>query len=45
MSEYTNVEIPFLEKLSLSDLQVVEHGPEIPLNPGTSQRTGFRESI
>jgi|GEM_PF-3649999 len=44
MSEYTNFEIPFYEKLSLSDLQFVEHGLGIPLNPGNSQRTGFLES-
>ncbi|MDD5581386.1 MAG: HsdR family type I site-specific deoxyribonuclease [Methylobacter sp.] len=44
MSEYSNVEKPFLEKLDALGWQVIDHGAKgIPQNPVTSLRTSFKE--
>ena len=46
MSEYTNVERPFLEKLGQLGWNVIDHGcGTIPQDPATSKRTSFREVI
>lgn len=46
MSEYTNVERPFLDKLRQLGWEVIDHGTGfIPQDPAVSRRTSFRESI
>jgi len=46
MSEYSNVERPFLEKLRQLGWEVIDHGcGTIPQDPTTSKRTSFREVI
>jgi len=46
MSEYTNVERPFLDKLRQLGWDVIDHGTGfIPQDPATSKRTSFREVI
>ena len=46
MSEYTNVERPFLDKLHQLDWEVIDHGTGfIPQNPTVSKRSSFREII
>lgn len=46
MSEYTNVERPFLDKLGQLDWEVIDHGTGfIPQDPAVSKRTSFREVI
>ncbi|PKN68517.1 MAG: type I restriction endonuclease subunit R [Deltaproteobacteria bacterium HGW-Deltaproteobacteria-12] len=44
MSEYANVERPFLDKLQQLGWEVVDHGTGfIPQDPAVSKRTSFRE--
>ena len=43
MSEYTEVEQPFLQQLAVLGWQVIDQGGEIPSNPGASLRTNFRQ--
>jgi type I restriction enzyme R subunit len=43
MSEYTEVEQPFLQQLAALGWQVIDQGCEIPSNPGASLRTNFRQ--
>ena len=45
MSEYTNVELPFLEKLEALGWQVYDLGQGIPKNPTTSFRSKFEEVV
>jgi type I restriction enzyme R subunit len=46
MSEYTNVERPFLDKLHQLGWEVIDHGTGfIPQDPVVSKRTSFREII
>jgi len=46
MSEYTNVERPFLEKLRQLGWHVIDHGcGRIPKKSSTSKRASFRETI
>jgi len=43
MSEYTNVERPFLDKLRQLGWEVIDHGTGfIPQDPAVSRRTSFR---
>jgi type I restriction enzyme R subunit len=43
MAEYTNVEKPFLEKLSQAHWQVIDQGQGIPVDPSKSLRSSFAE--
>ena len=43
MSEYTEVEQPFLHQLQELDWQAIDQGPDIPSDPGKSQRLNFRQ--
>ena len=43
MSEYTEVEQPFLQQLQGLDWEVIDQGLDIPSNPGKSQRLNFRQ--
>lgn len=43
MSEYTEVEQPFLQQLASLGWQVIDQGSEIPSNPVASLRTNFRQ--
>ena len=44
MSEYTEVELPFLQQLAAQGWTVVDQGcAAIPQDPATSLRTSFRE--
>lgn len=43
MSEYTEVEQPFLQQLATLGWQVIDQGREIPSDPVTSLRTNFRQ--
>ena len=46
MSEYTNVEHPFLEKLREIGWQVIDKGSGgIPQDPAESMRTSFSEVV
>lgn len=46
MSEYTNVERPFLDKLRQLGWEVIDHGSGfIPQDPAFSKRTSFRECL
>jgi len=46
MSEYTNVERPFLEKLQQLGWEVIDHGTGfIPSDPALSRRNSFRDII
>ena len=46
MSEYTNVERPFLDKLRQLGWEVIDHGTGfIPQDPAVSKRTHFKETI
>lgn len=46
MSEYINVERPFLDKLRQLGWEVIDHGTGfIPQDPAVSKRTSFREII
>ena len=43
MSEYTEVEQPFLEQLQALGWDIVDQGQEIPSEPTKSRRAGFRQ--
>ena len=43
MSEYTEVEQPFLQQLAALGWDVIDQGQEIPSDPGKSQRLNFRQ--
>ncbi len=43
MSEYTEVEQPFLQQLASLGWDVIDQGQEIPSDPGKSQRLNFRQ--
>ncbi|MEQ4541363.1 type I restriction endonuclease subunit R [Halomonas desiderata] len=43
MSEYTEVEQPFLQQLQVLGWQIVDQGQEIPSNPAKSLRHTFRQ--
>ena len=46
MSEYTNVERPFLDKLHQLGWEVIDHGTGfIPQDPAVSRRDDFREIL
>jgi len=45
MSEYTEVEQPFLQQLASLGWKVIDQGAEIPANPALSLRKHFREWI
>ncbi len=45
MSEYTEVEQPFLHQLQDLGWQVIDQGPDIPADPAKSLRQGFRQWI
>ena len=45
MSEYTNVEKPFLEKLNQLGWEVIEQGFGIPQDPSKSLRNSFKEVV
>ncbi|RLJ20072.1 type I restriction endonuclease subunit R [bacterium endosymbiont of Escarpia laminata] len=43
MSEYTEVEQPFLHQLQGLGWEIIDQGPDIPAAPGKSQRLNFRQ--
>ena len=43
MSEYTEVEQPFLQPLEALDWTAIDQGPDIPHDPGKSLRQTFRQ--
>lgn len=43
MSEYTEVEQPFLHQLQGLGWRIIDQGPEIPSDPTKSQRLNFRQ--
>ncbi len=43
MSEYTEVEQPFLQQLALLGWEVIDQGQEIPSDPARSERDSFRQ--
>ena len=43
MSEYSNVEAPFLQKLRETHWKVIDQGQGIPQDPAKSKRTSFGE--
>jgi type I restriction enzyme, R subunit len=43
MSEYTEVEQPFLAELKTLGWDVIDQGPDIPSDPTQSHRSSFRE--
>lgn len=43
MSEYTEVEQPFLQQLASLGWEVIDRGPEIPSDPTKSGRDNFRQ--
>jgi len=45
MSEYTEVEQPFLAQLAAQDWDVIDQGPDIPFDPTKSRRSHFRQWI
>jgi type I restriction enzyme R subunit len=45
MSEYKNVEKPFLEQLSNLGWTIIDQGPAFPTDPSKSLRTDFKEII
>lgn len=45
MSEYTEVEQPFLQQLRDLGWQIIDQGPDIPADPAKSLRQGFRQWI
>jgi len=45
MSEYTEVEQPFLQQLQTLDWEIVDQGPDIPSDPSKSLRINFRQWI
>lgn len=42
MSEYTEVEQPFLAQLAIQGWSVIDQGPQLPHDPARSLRTSFR---
>lgn len=45
MSEYTEVEQPFLKQLESLGWNIIDQGPDIPQNPADSLRQSFRQMI
>jgi type I restriction enzyme R subunit len=45
MSEYTEVEQPFLTQLAAQGWEIIDQGTDIPSNPTKSKRSSFREWI
>jgi type I restriction enzyme R subunit len=45
MSEYTEVEQPFLQQLETLGWSIIDQGPDIPRDPGKSLRHTFRQWI
>lgn len=45
MSEYTEVEQPFLAQLATLGWEVIDQGQQIPSDPARSQRSNFKERI
>jgi type I restriction enzyme, R subunit len=45
MSEYTEVEQPFLQQLKQQSWQIIDQGIGIPQDPGISLRTSFRQCL
>ncbi len=45
MSEYTEVEQPFLRQLASQGWEVIDQGQQIPSDPSRSRRTSFKERI
>jgi|GEM_PF-1796328 len=43
MSEYTEVEQPFLPQLAALGWEIIDQGQDIPSDPGKSQRLNFRQ--
>ena len=43
MSEYTEVEQPFLQQLESLGWQIIDQGAEIPSDPSKSLRLNFRQ--
>jgi len=43
MSEYTEVERPFLQQLQTLGWDIIDQGPEIPSDPAKSRRASFRQ--
>ncbi len=43
MSEYTEVEQPFLQQLEAQGWTAIDQGPDIPHDPGKSLRQTFRQ--
>jgi len=43
VSEYTEVEQPFLHQLQSLGWEIIDQGQEIPFDPSKSLRTGFRQ--
>ncbi|SDY09952.1 type I restriction endonuclease subunit R [Nitrosomonas halophila] len=43
MSEYTEVEQPFLQQLKALGWEIIDQGQEIPSDPAKSQRVSFRQ--
>jgi type I restriction enzyme, R subunit len=43
VSEYTEVEIPFLHQLASLGWEIIDQGPDIPQNPAASLRQDFRQ--
>lgn len=43
MSEYTEVEQPFLQQLREQGWEIIDQGGEIPSDPGRSRRASFRQ--
>ncbi|SFD91116.1 type I restriction enzyme, R subunit [Thiohalospira halophila DSM 15071] len=43
MSEFTEVEQPFLEQLQGLGWDIIDQGPEIPADPARSRRATFRQ--
>lgn len=42
MSEYTEVEQPFLQQLKTLGWEIIDQGQDIPTAPSNSQRANFR---
>jgi type I restriction enzyme R subunit len=45
MSEYTEVEQPFLHQLQSLGWDIIDQGPDIPADPARSRRSSFRQWI
>ena len=42
MSEYTEIELPFLHQLASLGWEIIDQGPDIPQNTAASLRQDFR---